>query len=113
MKEDGGLWCTTEKTRFGPPLGAIRGHRMVGKVDFVIHIPPGPILCHCCCTASSEYLLLQQKEVRAGCSHADPSGLYQGGEVRALAPGRPYCCQVAGYFLPPLPPSVRPVSYEP
>lgn len=32
----------------------------------------------------------------AGCSHADPSGLYQGGEVRGLASGTAYCCQVAG-----------------
>lgn len=36
-----------------------------------------------------QYQLLLQKEVRAGFSHADSGGLYQGGEVRALALGPP------------------------
>lgn len=99
----------------GQGLGLYLGHseangmtRTRGKGGSGIHIPPGSILCHCFCSSLHQYPL--QKRVRAGCSHADPSGLYQKGEVTVLVSRPPYCCQVAGYSLPPS--HLRSVSYE-
>lgn len=89
----------------GLGLGSTGGNqgRMREKGDSGKRIPSGPILCYCCCIFLVQYLLHSQRAYRAGCSHADPSGLYQGGEGRVLAPGHPHCCQVAKWFLLPHP----------
>lgn len=67
-KDEGQIWVST----WGNQRPLVWLHRAMG-----ILIPPGHILCHCCGISPFQYHLLKQIDVRAGCSHADPNGLYR------------------------------------